>query len=223
MDLLATLTAARARATSTPDDPAAWAALADVLQVADRGALDADAGFQLGVDRWDALTRVALLAPTVDHLRAQVTCIAALATRARDRGFADMAVAMARDQAAAARVWQRLDPASHAATHLVHASQVVAEDALLRGDTADAALALVAMLEGLHVLAHRTGKPEYALQIAGVHLHLAGIAGDPEAERACLLAAREVLDQLDAAGLSHPVQTQVREQVEARLLAADGN
>ncbi|MES2643901.1 MAG: hypothetical protein V4850_30715 [Myxococcota bacterium] len=223
MDLLATLTAARARATSTPDDPAAWAALADVLQVADRGALDADAGFQLGVDRWDALTRVATLAPTVDHLRAQVTCIAALATRARARGFGDMAVAMARDQLAAARVWLRLDPTPDAATHLVQASQVVAEDALTRGDTPDAALALVAMLDGLHVLAQRTGKPEYALQIAGVHLHLAGVAGDPEAERACLLAARDVLDQLDAAGLSHPVQTQVRDQVEARLLAVDGS
>lgn len=223
MDLLATLTAARARATTAPDDPAAWAALADVLQVADRGALDADAGFQLAVDRWDALTRVATLAPTVDNLRAQVTCIAALATRARDRGFGDMAVAMAQEQVAAARVWQRLDPAPDAAaTHLVHAAQVVAEDALGRNDPADAALALVAMLDGLHVLA-RSGKPEYALQIAGVHLHLAGVAGAPEAERACLLAAREVLDQLDAAGLRHPVQTQVREQVEARLVALDGN
>ncbi|MDP2304800.1 MAG: hypothetical protein Q8P18_02075 [Pseudomonadota bacterium] len=217
MDLLGTLRAARARAAATPQDPAAWASLAEVLDVADRGALDADAGFQLGVDRWEALTRVAALAPTVDHLRAQVLCIAALAARARGRGFAEMAVAMAKEQAAAARVWQRLDPSPAAAAQLVQASQVVAEDALARGATAEAAVALVGMLEGLHVLGERTGKPEYALQIAGVHLHLAGVAGDPEAERACLLAAREVLDRLDAAGLRHPVQAQVREQVEARL------
>ncbi len=224
MDLLRTLTDARTRASATPDEPAAWAALADVLDVADRGALDAEAGFQLGLDRWEALTRLATLAPNLGNLRAQTTCIAAMAARARARGFADMAVAMARDQVAAARVWLRLDPAPEAAaTLLLQGAQVVAEHALAHGDNGDAALALVSMLEGLHPLAERTGRPEYALQIAGVHLHLAGVTDDPAAQRLHLETGRELLDKLDAAGLDHPVQRQVRSQVEARLLVLAGD
>jgi len=73
MDLLEALTTARARAAAAPADASTWLTLADVLEVADQGALDADAGFQLAVDRWDALTRVATLVPTIANLRAQVT------------------------------------------------------------------------------------------------------------------------------------------------------
>lgn len=223
MDLLRTLTAARSRAAAAPQDPGAWAALAEVLQVADRGALDPDAGFQLAVDRWEALSQLVTLAPTAENLRAQVTCLSALSTRARNRGHADLAVALRAEQFAAARVWQRIDPAPEAAAALlVEGAQSVAEAALARGDREDAVPALVAMLEGLHMLAERTGKPEYTLQLAGVHLHLATVIDDAEAARALLLAARVLLDTLDAAGLAHPVQAQVRQQVEARLLEMEG-
>jgi hypothetical protein len=229
MDLLETLTTARARAAAAPSDAAAWLALADVLEVADRGALDADAGFQLAVDRWDALTRVAMLMPTIANLRAQVTCVALLSRRATDRGHPDLAVAMAREQAEAAHTWLRLalrtkDPAPEdAAKLLVGGAQTDAEHFLARGEGDDAALALVMMLAGLHTLAQRTGRPEHALQIAGVHLHLSGVAKAPEGARVHLTSARDVLDKLDAAGLTHPVQAQVREQVEARLRALDGD
>ncbi|MFN7145477.1 MAG: hypothetical protein ACK4YP_17010, partial [Myxococcota bacterium] len=80
-----------------------------------------------------------------------------------------------------------------------------------------------AMLEALYTLAQRTGRPEYALRIAGVHLHLAAHLRDEEAARRSLLAARDLLDRLDAAGLSHPVQAQVRAEVEERLAASRGS
>ena len=222
MDLLRTLQAARARAAANPEDPAAWFVLAEVLDVADRGALDADAGFQLAVDRWEALTRLATLAPTADHLGLQVTCLASLSGRARDRGHADLAVAMAREQAAAARVWMRVaSEPDVAAKLLVQAGQSLAEHGMARRDSADAAAGLVHMLEALHVLARRSGRPEYALQLAGVHLHLSRLAG--EGARTHLVAARDLLDKLDAAGLSHPVQAEVRAEVEERLRAVDGD
>ncbi len=224
MDLLTALTAARARAAATPAEPAAWAALAELLDIADRGALDADAGFALAVDRWDALTHLVTLAPTAPHLRAQISCIAALTTRARDRGQPDLAVALCRDQLVAARLAMRVDATPEpAAEALADAAQTVAEDALRRLDRDDAIAAFSLLLEALYTLAQRTGRPAYALRIAGVHLHLGCQLPDPEAARRALLAARDVLDKLDAAGLRHPVQAQVRAEVDERLAALQGS
>ncbi len=223
MDLLAALTVARARVAAAPDDPAAWGALASLLEVADRGALDADAGYALAVDRWDALTRLVALAPTAEHLRAQVTWIGALVPRARARGHGDLVLALHREQLVAARLWMRVDRAPEpAATALAAAAEALAEDAMARGDRDAATAALTALLEALYTLAQRTGRPEYALRIAGVHLHLACQLEDAAEARRALGVARDLLDKLDAAGLDHPVQAQVRAEVEARLAALDG-
>lgn len=223
MDLLTTLTAARRRAADAPHDPSAWLGLAELLEVADRGALDADAAFVLAVDRSEALARLVALVPTAEHLRAQVTSLAALAPRARERGHRDVAAELHREGMVAARLWMRVDRAPEpAAAALVDAARGAAEHALAMGDRDAAAAAFTAMLEGLYLLAHRTGRPEHALRLAGVHLHLAAqLAGEGEA-RQQLLRARDLLDQLDAAGLSHPVQADVRAEVEERLAALAG-
>jgi hypothetical protein len=218
MDLLRALTDARAHAAAHPLDPAAWAALADVLAIADREARDADAAFQLAIDRWEALDRLVALAPREEHLRVQVPWIGAVADRAVERGLHELAESLYGEQVVAARVWMRVaaDPVP-AATALAGAAERVAIAATARDDSPTAVTALTALLEGLYTLAERTGRPEYVLRIAGVHLHLSDHLPDPAAQRTALDLALAALDRLAAAGLSHPVQAEVRQQVETRL------
>jgi hypothetical protein len=223
MDLLTTLTAARARVAASPEDPAAWLALSDVLEVAIRGALDEDASFVLDMDRAEALSRVVTLLPTAAYLRAQVGHLGGLAGRAAGRGHTDVAWELRREQVAAARVWMRVERVADAEEALVTAAEALAEGAMARGDREAAAGAFAAMLEGLYALAHRTGRPTYALRLAGVHLHLACQLDDTTAARRSLTAARDILDRLEAAGLSHPVQAQVRAEVEERWVALEGS
>jgi hypothetical protein len=110
-----------------------------------------------------------------------------------------------------------------AAAALLDAAQLLAEHALAVADRDTAVTALTAMLEALYLLAHRAGRPEHVLRLAGAHLHLATQLDDAAEVRRQLATARDLLDRLDAAGLSHPVQAQVRAEVEERLGALDGS
>ena len=222
-DLLTALADARARVAAQPENPAAWLALAEILRVADLGARDRDAAFALAGDRWDALCRLAALQPTADNLAGQVQWGLAVAHRAEGRGDHEVALGVRRECCLAARVWMYADPApERAAELLLGAASQVAEVAITRGERVEAARSLGLALEAAHLLAARTGRPEHALRIAGLRLHLATVCA-PEGVRGHLLAAREVLDRLDAAGLTHPVQAQVRAEVEARLVGLEGS
>lgn len=208
---------AKARVSKSPDDAAAWIALVQTMDAEVRS-LDPQKVWEAAVDRWTALDRIAELAPSEEWMTTRAEHFGWMASVCARSGRPELAAELGMRELAALRaLLPHSGDLEAVARQMIPRAHKLAEAAEAADAGPQAAAALEHMLMALYVLAESTGKPEYALQLAGVHVHASIYARDLDAQAAHLEQALGLIGRLEEAGLRHPLQEAIKRDARDKL------